>query len=461
MKTYSEALSDLLELEDKLGLYNYTVKGVPIYQIFRYRLRGRYLERETNEYKRMKNHSKFNFSLLLKTYLSSALQVLNLCCTKKRIDNVIFGFPRLENVNGIYLDKFVDPVILESNLKDSYIYFERGRSGVHLTPRLNEERIITTEFIDFTSHMIGALIAPIVLCCFLRTILEFYSKLKKNFKISDKMLVDISHRISILLIKSLFFKMLFKKMRTKRFFSVASNLFRDYTLACKKLGIPVYEFQHGITVGCTALYSGGYDQRIQPDYFLAFGESSMCDVFSVPLDRMIKIGWAFKSFVKQYAPESKYGDNTFLMISEPHISQKIIQIVIELSDAYPDLIFHIRLHPMEKWTSKQMDAILPYKNITIQDNTINSNIALLSYNSILGENSTVMYEALSLGKKVGRFYFNGFVPTHMPGIPEGAFYYIQNIPDFKNFLLWNSKVENLSSVIYSDFESSVFNSLLI
>jgi len=460
MKTYSEAFSDLLELEDKLGLYEYTVKGVPIYYIFRYLLRERYMEKEAIGCKRVNNHSKFKFPLLLKTYLSSALQVLNLCCTKKRIDNVIFGFPRLEKINGVYLDKFVDPVILESNLKDSYIYFERGRSGVHLAPRLNEEHIIKTEFIDFTAQIIGALIAPIVLCCFLRTIFSFFSKLKKNFKVSNRMLFTISHKISILLLKVSFFKVLFKKFQTKRLFSVASNLFRDYTVACRKLGIPVYEFQHGITVGYTTLYSGKYDQKIQPDYFLAFGESSMRDIFSVPLDRMINIGWAFKSFIKQYIPDSKHEDNTFLVISESHISQKIIQTMIELSNAYPDLIFHIRLHPLEKWSSEQMEEVLPYKNISIQDNTMNSSIALLSYNSILGENSTVMYEALSLGKKVGRFCFNGFVPTQMPGIPEEAFYYIQNIQDFKNFVLWNTNVNGLTSAIYSDFNLFAFNNLL-
>jgi hypothetical protein len=460
MKSYSELVLEVCQIERDLGLYKHKIMRVPVWRIIQREYRGRYITNRTGVEVVNNNYSHFDFMQLLKTYLSSAIQTLKIVIKKKSFENVFLGFPRLEKIDGVYLDKFVDPLLAESNLKNSYIYFERGRSGKHVTPRLNNDKILKTEFIDFNSQILGVIITPIVLICNLSKLISVYRKASKRFDLTIKDFVKIIYSISQFTLQAYFLMFLLKRIHAKRFFGVAVNIFLPYIVACKKTGIPVYELQHGITIGPTITYSMDYEDFFRPDFFLAWGESSMQEVFSVPLSKMINIGWAFKSFIKRYKPEVLYPDNVYLIISDPEVTPIIVKTTIELSQLYSNCEFHIRLHPQEKLTEEQNATILQYKNISIQDNSINSNIALLAYHSVVGENSTVLYEALSIEKKVGRFCFNGFSPVSMPDATNDGFYYIKSINDFANFMtLENSTVKNNS--IYSDFNANIINNLAL
>lgn len=459
MKDYSEVVSDVCQLEQDLDLYKYKIIGVPIWRIVRRKYRDRYTDREIGV-GALNNHSQFHFCALLKSYLISVKQILKLLLKNEYVDNVIFGFPRLENVNGIYLDKFIDPVLLESNLKNSYIYIERGRSGEHLTPRLNNEKIFFSEFIDFTSQLLGGLIVPLVFMFNLHKFIGIYQKTKDVLGFNYKDVFETSYRTSVFVLQVYFLKLIFKRIHAKRFFGVAIGNHYHYIVASRKIGIPVYEFQHGIIVGQTTLYTGVYDPQMYPDYFLAWGKSSMMEFFGVPLSRMINIGWAFKSYLVKHIPKVNYPDNTYLIVSDPEVTHIVIKTAMELAQTYLGYEFHIRLHPHEKLNKEQEMYVLQCKNISIQDNRINSNVALLSYCAILGENSTVMYEALSLGKKVGRLCFNGFNPIAMSGISKDAFYDIRDVNDFANFVTWKRTESLDDNMIYSDFCVDVVNRLL-
>lgn len=64
-------------------------------------------------------------------------------------------------------------------------------------------------------------------------------------------------------------------------------------------------------------------------------------------------------------------------------------------------------------------------------------MALKRYLYVVGVNSSVLFEALSMGKIVARLNFNGFcpIPTH---IEEDGFYYVSCLVDFQKFI--NSKI---------------------
>lgn len=102
------------------------------------------------------------------------------------------------------------------------------------------------------------------------------------------------------------------------------------------MNLPVYEFQHGITNGETCLYSGYYNPDIDPDYFLTFGDACHKNVFGIPENKIINIGWAFKSYLKQQHLNTEFFPDTFLVISEPEISQKVIDIVIYFANHFPE-----------------------------------------------------------------------------------------------------------------------------
>ena len=86
-------------------------------------------------------------------------------------------------------------------------------------------------------------------------------------------------------------------------------------------------------------------------------------------------------------------------------------------------------------------------------------IAILPYNFVIGENSSVLYESLSLGKKVGRINCNGLNAIAYDAANSDGFYYINDIEDFSHFM--DATVINTGKLqIYSDFNSNLFNSLI-
>jgi len=460
MKNYSELVIELCNLEQVLQLELDKIRDVPIWRIVRRKYRGRYLSQRNISNPLNDNFSCFDFFQLLKVYFISLKQFLKLMFGSKKYENMILGFPRLEKIDGIYLDKFVDPLISGTRIKDSYVYFERGRSGKHFTPRLNNESVVYTEFLDFTSQILGVISIPIVFLCNSRKFMNVFRKASKSFTLTAKDYISIVYRCGVFIFFVFFLKIILRRLQIKRFFGVSAILFFKYTIACKELGITIYELQHGITTGPTTAYSGIYNEKLAPDYFLAFGKSSMKEVFSVPLSKMIDIGWAFKNFIKNHTFNILYPESTYLIVSDPEITHCIIDTSIQLSQMYPNCEFHIRLHPQERLTEDQQNILLLYKNILLQDNAINSNIALLSYRSVLGENSTVLYEALSMGRKVGRFCFNGFSPQIMPDFEqEYNFFYIKSINDFSKFCTINNDLSAPNS-IYSDFNADIVNNLL-
>ena len=86
-----------------------------------------------------------------------------------------------------------------------------------------------------------------------------------------------------------------------------------------------------------------------------------------------------------------------------------------------------------------------YANILDVSSPVNSNIAILSYDFIIGENSTVLYEALSIGKS-RKNYFGGFVlRQYDPTQPDG-FYYIHQVEDLKDFISTESHADNAKKI---------------
>jgi hypothetical protein len=121
---------------------------------------------------------------------------------------------------------------------------------------------------------------------------------------------------------------------------------------------------------------------------------------------------------------------------------------------YSDYDFYIRCHPQEKLTECQIQKISAIKNVFIDDNSIDSFIAIESYNHIIGENSSVLFEAISLGKNVGRLSFDGFTPEQSS---NNNFYYLQSIDDFAKFVM--QEPLDVKDSIYDDFKSNYFNEL--
>jgi len=453
-------LKEIINKENELDIYKYRVFAIPFWRIIRFKLRTRYLRIKTGFQYNTKKRS-LSFKLLLFNFFKSLFQYIVLFFKGKRYENIIFAFPRLQKVGDLYIDKFTDPIILNSKLKNSCLIFQRPLAGNHKENRINSEITIKTDFIEFTSKIIGMFLFPFTGLFYLSTLIKLYKCSKESFLLKHKHFLFFTLNLSYFSISYYFHYFLFKKLKPKRVFLVDREIFFPIILACKRLKIIVYEIQHGVTHGETAVYSGKYDESIDPDYFLAFGEAWVGPQFGMPLDRIINIGWAYRDFIKGRYYNIPVIENSILVISEPHITEKIISITKELALLHKNINFHIRLHPQESLKDNHKEMLYGFDNIFIQDNNVESTLAVMSFKFLLGENSSVLYEALSFGKKVGRINYGGLFPEFVESYSIDGFYFLNSPDDFNYFI--NNSINNeykVDNSFYSDFDKDKFNSLL-
>ena len=118
MKTHEEAIRSIVDLEKQLDLYRYKVWGIPLWNVIRYKTRRQYLYKETGIDERATAKSPKNIKGIIKYSCLSLKQFIHFTTKKHFIDNLIIGFSRLEKVGDFYIDKFVDPVIAQTDLQD-------------------------------------------------------------------------------------------------------------------------------------------------------------------------------------------------------------------------------------------------------------------------------------------------------------------------------------------------------
>ena len=72
-----------------------------------------------------------------------------------------------------------------------------------------------------------------------------------------------------------------------------------------------------------------------------------------------------------------------MVVSEPEITEKMISIVIHLSDDNPLVNFYFRPHPHEFLTTSQVKILKSRSNVHIQDKSINIIEVLHGFNLVV------------------------------------------------------------------------------
>lgn len=447
-------VSELIKNENLYKLDEIRVAGLPVWCVLKYDVRRDYFVKVVPQMSVSSSHRRINKLEFIRTLLKSFLMFVRLLFVPKKIDNVVFGFSRLDCIEGEYIDRFVDPIIDCTGLKDNYVYFEYGKICSHPKPRKGEDKVIYTDFLYLFSILWSYIFSPLFLFCHYRKIRDFSQLLlsASTIRVSP---IKISRRLLEFKCNSTVLYYIFKRLKSKRLFGVSRILFKHASFAAKKRNMPVYELQHGITMGVTQLYGGNYLPDIDPDYFLQFGESCPKTVFGIPVDHVINVGFAFLGYMRNKATSMK-NEKTCLIISEPEISDLIIDATIILATNYPQMNFHIRRHPQEHFSLEQVNRINQYSNIKDVSNSENSFFVIMTYDYIAGENSSVLYEGLSMGKKVARLNICGLHPISRK--EDDSFYYIDDVKNFGDFL--NAPTKKLKEEVYSDFNINLFNSYL-
>lgn len=450
-------LDNLLTKEKETNIYKERICNFPLWAYVRREYRNKYIFSNGGD-SPLSNFSQFRLIPLLNSFIKSLFHITTLFIHSKKVSNLFLGFMRLEQIDGVYVDKFVDPIIRISTIKDDYIYMERGRSGVHCSPRF-VNNIIWTEAIDFICIVCAYILFPIFYIFNYKKYNRFYHSLNQIFPITLKDKIKIANKTTNGLIKIFVLYLLFRKLGVKRVYLPVAVLHYPYIGACKKLKIPCYEIQHGITVGRTSTYSGEYVPEAYPDYFLVFGCCFMKDfLFGIPIDKMMNIGCAFKELIRQRSAIPL--KNTYLILSDPEVTQKIVNTTVELAQMYPEYTFHLRLHPLERLNQSQIKVLSVFPNVKCVETINNSTITCMSYEGVIAENTSVLYEAVSVGVKAARLQYNGLHTIHFLDEPANIFFYMKKPEDLKTFID-NFKLGDVNKELYySSFNHHLFNQIL-
>ena len=117
----------------------------------------------------------------------------------------------------------------------------------------------------------------------------------------------------------------------------------------------------------------------------------------------------------------------------------------------------MRCHPQERISIEGLKLIESFKNIIVVDNKQESFCTLAKYQTIVGENSSVLYEAMSFNKKVGRLNFGGLRVVQNEKLYGG--YIINCVKDFDVFMYSTYDDRNDVKEVYSEFKSEIVDNL--
>ncbi|WP_455586901.1 hypothetical protein [Bacteroides sp.] len=452
-------LEEFIKKEDELGLNDVRYMKMPLWRLFRSSYRIKYIKARSKGYNTQTAQRETALWLWynVKYFILSTLGFAKLLIYKRHYDNIVFSFPRLQRLNdSLYIDKFTDPVIDRTNIKKSVCVFQFINRKIYRGRRWEEDRVIRMEFVVYFSVLLSVFLCPIIAFSARNEIKSLYNKLNHIYRLRITEYVKWCIKLSFFKCEVDLYRFIFKKIKCKKVYVVNRMVCLPQIVAAHQCDLLVLEFQHGVTLGNTILYSGRYDAVADPDYFLIFGEVWRGSQFAIPLDKIVNIGWAYKDVINKLPLKDAFHKNACLVVSSPEISDKLVETILLLAREYPSVEFHIRCHPQESLSTKAIEVIKTSLNVQVADNKIDSFMALRTYSFVIGENSSVLFEALSMGKKVARLNFNGFnpIPTH---VVNDGFCYIYDLKDFKVFL--DSKNNHGQTGFYNDFNPDNIHSI--
>lgn len=457
MITYDTIIKEVCQKEINEGCYDVRIDGVEIFHYVKRYLRNKVLS--MNGFGE-KGDSVFQpKSAMIKSIIVSFFQIKKTLISRKHFINCLYSFRRVDKVDGIYLDKFTDPLIDYSIIGDNYIALEAGREGAHYKPRYHADHVVYADWFNALSFARAKFILPFFKKKYKELFAHFYDVIDKAFPNIEYSHDEIVETVCYGLQKRSVYSRFFKRIQCKRFLAPSRFDFQMIIPAARDNNISVIELQHGITYAETLTYSGFRSHMFVPDVFLAFGEMAPKNVYGIEEGKIYDIGFAFLDYVNDYLKSKNIEEGGVLLISEPEVTSKMISVALKLAKRYPNIVFSFRPHPNEYLSQEQLRTMKTVKNLVVDDNTQNIMVSLTHFKHVIGENSTVLYEALSLGCIVGKLSMEGLAPKYLEERDKQYFYEINNEDDFGVFY-YDAKVNENVKHIYSPYNREKFEELI-
>lgn len=445
--TFKRKLNEIIELESKIAdLHKIEIqKNVPLWRLIRNEVRTIYLKSETS-FNNKSRDTNFDFSLYSTSILYSIIDVLKLFSARKAL--LIFSLPRYMSINDRLTDKITDGigVILKENNRNFKIIDRTPKSISN--NRRHPEKTFNISLFQITSKALSYLFAVITILMYRKSISRLQNSIKPIYGSLNSW--KIAYRISEFIILSKLYQILFTIIKPPCVVIVNRNISYEIIYACKLLNITSYELQHGITLGPNVLYSGKYDEMIDPDYFCLFSEYWKSHYFSIPIERLITLGYSFNRLIKPTAVNS----NKILVVSSPDSTDNIFRLISRIARNNSELYFIYRLHPQEDLSIQQYAVLREISNISLDKSNIDSLEQLSMVNIVIGENSSVLFEAIMLGKIVGRLNYDG-ITSLSTGDFEKGFKYLNSDKEVISFIRESKMIEVREKRVFSEYYKEI------
>lgn len=445
--TFKEKLKVIIELEsNNYDLHKIEIlKNVPLWRLIRNDIRTEYLKSETSFNNKSRANS-IDFSVYLSSILNSILDILKLLTARKAL--LIFSLPRYMSINNRLTDKLTDGIglILNQN-NQKFKIIDRNPNSTSKNRRLPNKTLNISLFI-ITSKVLSYLLSIITFLVFKKSISRLQNNVRPIYGLVHSW--KIAYRISEFIILSKLYQILFAIIKPPSVVIVNRNISYEIIYACKLLDIPNYELQHGITLGQNVLYSGIYNNMVDPDYFCIFSDHWKKPYFSIPIEKLITLGCSYSKLIQTH----KGNSDKILIISSPDSTDNIFNIISRIARKNNQLYFIYRLHPQEDLSTEQYEILKKISNISLDKSNIDSLERLSEVNIVIGENSSVLFEAIMLGKAVGRLNYDG-VTSLSVGDNSNGFKYLQSDEDVVSFIIKSKMIDLREKREFSEYYKEV------
>lgn len=444
MKDDFELFKDIAQRETEIDCYSFLFKGIPIYGLIRRELGLLYIKQFGTPIIHQLPH--YSWLDKLRFLFISVIRFLRFIGRRRKYTNCFYSF-RLDKVGEYYIDKFFDPIIDNSSIKDDYIILEDYCSKSSLKSRVHSRNVLPIYFINILALLKSRIQYDFYYQYRCESFNELWKSVEYVFPGLEYNKNNILQSALLFFNRSRFYAILLKKMGVHNFWAPSRGHFMPFIPACRLSGVRVFEFQHGIVYTAGLNYPIVRNSFFTPDYFLEYGDNNPKGVYGIDETRMVNIGWALDEYVKKIDFNLKVSDKDVLILPEGDYSDEIVDFVANLAVTFPESHFYFRHHPLERLSTHSLNIIESFDNMSVQDNKINIAIVLKKFKYVVGVNSTVLYEALSYGRNVGKFYFNDCIPSYLKEEDKAFFSKIDSTESFAAFL--SSKCDNCCRGIYS------------
>ena len=400
MNKRSTITERLLTLEQQEDFFDITVQGIPIWE----RLRSKFNRKIAREqgiigqaHSNTANSRWGGYYKPIHSVLANALRD-NPYFTSQH-DLLVWGHHRRKQLNdGYWWDIYTDPIYQKLSLDKLHV--ERQLLGEHLSPaRTDEVRHI--EFVEAVAKVwrkLGRRPAKVP-DTELDAVRNLEAIIKREFDVEFELAHSVRRTVALEEPLLRLYRQLLRRVDPALVLVVVSYGKEPFIMACKQLGIPVAELQHGTIYPHHLGYSYPDDRTKEafPDYLLVWGEFwKEYTEFPIPSERVIPVGYPYlDQRVKQYADIES--EERLLFISQGTIGEQLSKFALNVADR-PDIEHEVvyKLHPGEYDRWREEYPWLVDADFRVVDSSDPPLYRLFAESTAqVGVGSTAVYEGLA------------------------------------------------------------------